>query len=265
MNQKAARVIEHEPTVLVNKAGKQLSAADVAPRKEIATQSGVSDLIAMAINADLDIEKLERLMEMKEREEAKTAFSAFVVAISNFQAHCPKIPKTGTVTDKSGKRIYNYPKLDKILEIIQPHLEANGLCVRTNSEFVDTTVRATCKVSHVGGHTDETTFVIPIEASMAGGANAGQRTASANSFARRYAMMNALNLVGSDEDDDGASDIETITREQAATMRDNLASIDDQAEADFCKWIKYETLEDIPAKLLVKATNAITEQKKARK
>lgn len=260
---------QNEKSVLLDETGKQLSATDVKPlAKATPKTGGVSDLIAMAINADLDIEKLERLMEMKEREENKTAYAAFVVAISRFQAECPTVKKTGTVTDKNGRQLYTYPRFDSIMKTIQPHMEKNGLSVRFNSDISDNQVKICCMVSHVGGHTDESFFSCPIEASMAGGANASQRTASANSFAKRYAMMNALNIAGSDYDDDDAqilgAEPTLITPDQAATLRDEVAAIDGD-EGFFCNWLcKVRSFEDIPERLLDKAQKAVKEQQAAR-
>ena len=227
---------------------------------QIATiESGVNKLIALAIDKDLDIDKLERLLVMKRDEEDRTAYTAFVVAISNFQAKCPTVEKTGTVKDKHGIQLYTYPKFNVIWETVKPHLDENGLSVRFSSDISDGQVKIHCMVSHVGGHTDDSYFSCPIEASMTGGANAAQRTASANSFAKRYAIMNALNIAGDDFDDDGQSldaDIETITPEQAASMRDDISKMKAD-EAYFCSWLKIPTLEDMPVNLLVKAQNAI--------
>jgi len=268
MSTKASKVIEHEESVLVNQDGKQLTAAEVRPIAKAPPQvGGVSDLIAMAINADLDIEKLERLMEMKEREEAKTAYAAFVVAISQFQAECPTVKKTGNVTDKHGKHMYSYPKFDSIMKTIQPHMEKNGLSVRFNSEIADQQVKICCMVSHSGGHTDESFFSCPVESHMTGGANASQRTASANSFAKRYAIMNALNIAGSDYDDDDGQILgeapTAITPEQAAKMRDELTALEGD-EKFFCQWLcKVDSFDDVPEKLLDRAQKAIKERKAA--
>lgn len=249
---------------IVDTTGQQLSRQGPKPLKPVAMETPIDTLIAAAVNQDLDIAKLERLIELRDKEEAKTAFAQYVVAISNFQAQCPNIPKTGQVKDKHGNYLYNYPKMDKIMEIAKPHLEANGLCVRTDTEFIDKTVRATVKVSHIGGHTDETTFVVPIEANMAGGANAAQRTASANSFAKRYGVMNALNLVGSDDDDDGAgtgAEVEYISEATAAGLRDEIEMLGGD-EQFFCTWLGIDSLEQMPVKLHPKARKEIDDQTK---
>jgi len=229
---------------IIDTAGKQLE-RNPAP---MPVADSTNALIAMAINADLDIEKLERLMAMKEREENKTAYAAFVVAISQFQADCPTVKKTGTVTDKNGRGLYTYPKFDSIMKTIQPHMEANSLSVRFNSDISEGQVKICCMVSHSAGHTDESFFSCPIEANMTGGANASQRTASANSFAKRYALMNALNIAGSDYDDDDGQILgkapEVITKEQAASIRDDLTAMDAD-EAYFCNWLKIDALESM--------------------
>jgi len=267
---RTAKAIEREgKSVLVDTGGKQIMSADIQPKKEVVTipqSGGVADLIALAINADLDIEKLERLLEMKEREEAKTAYAAYVVAMSQFQAECPTVKKTGIVTDKHGIEIYTYPRFDSIMKTIQPHMQKNGLSVRFNSDISDGQVRVHCMVSHVGGHTDDSHFACPIETTMAGGANASQRTASANSFAKRYGLMNALNVAGSDYDDDDAQILGAepahITTEQAASLRDKLEALPNGDEAFFCNWLKkgLKSFDDMPESLLDKAQKAIAEQ-----
>ncbi len=275
MNTKTEKVIEHdqaeEKSVLVDNTGKQLSAADVKPLvkpRDHSQLSGTDALIAMALEKDLDMDKLERLFQMKEREEAKTAYAAFVVAISQFQAKCPTVKKTGTVKDKDGKQLYTYPKFDAIMKTIQPHMEKNSLSVRFSSDISDGQVKVCCMVSHSGGHTDESFFSCPVEASMTGGANASQRTASANSFAKRYAVMNALNIAGSDYDDDDAqmlgADPTYIKPEEAAALRDQVAAIDGE-EKFFCNWLcKVDSFDEIPEKLLEKAQKAVKEQQAAR-
>ena len=272
MNNQTTQTKTEEKATILNQDGKQLSKAEVQPRKEIAptTQaSGVSELIAMAINADLDIEKLERLMEMKEREEVKTAYAAFVVAISQFQADCPTVKKTGTVTDKHGKRLYTFPKFDCIMTTIQPHMEKNGLSVRFSSDISDGQVKICCMVSHAAGHTDESFFSCPIEVTMTGGANASQRTASANSFAKRYAIMNALNIAGSDYDDDGQSldkETELIDDKDAIMLREMIEALpgaQDGDEAILCGFLSkgISSFDDLPIELLGKARKSINEQK----
>jgi len=257
-------------SILVDETGTHLTAGDIRPKRDLAEvpqAGGIDDLIAMAINKDLDMDKLDRLLAVKEREENKTAYAAFVVAISQFQAECPTVKKTGVVKNKSGGQIYTYPKFDTIMKTIQPHMQKNGLSVRFNSDISDGKVKVRCMVSHVGGYTDESFFTCPVEASMAGGANASQRTASANAFAKRYAMMNALNIAGSDYDDDdaqllGAPPV-TITPEQAAELRDEVESIEGD-ERFFCNWLcKVDSFDEIPEMQLAKAKKAIAEQKKA--
>ncbi len=53
-------------------------------------------LIAKAIDANISVEGLERLMALRDRLRAEDAEAAFIQALSGFQGDCPIIPKTRT-------------------------------------------------------------------------------------------------------------------------------------------------------------------------
>lgn len=158
-------------------------------------------LIMKAVEAQVPVESLERLLSMREALKAEQAKEQYFQALSGFQADCPTIQKTREVKDKHGRHRYSYASLDDIVKQVSPVLQKYGLSFTTQTEHKDGFVVATCQVHHVAGHSTESTFAAPIdkEAFM----NEAQKAGSAQSFAKRYAFCNALGILTSDHDDDG--------------------------------------------------------------
>ncbi len=164
-------------------------------------------MLANALDRGHDVEKLERLFDLAERYEQKQARAAFAAALSQFQAACPPIveSKLATVTMQSGGAYtYSYADLDIIMRTIRPLLGECGLSVRYDAEVSDDgrRIRSTCYVMHASGHQETTTFVVPVDEAMK--VNDSQKMGSANSYACRYNVVNALGLT-TGEDDDGGS------------------------------------------------------------
>ena len=152
-------------------------------------------ILQAAIEKGIDADQLEKLMTLQERWEANQARKAFDAAMADFQAHCPIIKKT-----READR-YWYAPLDEVLRTIRPHLEATGLSVRFSTETEGPVITAICTVSHRDGHSEVSHFTAPIDEQMR--VNETQKMGSANTYAKRYALMNALNLAAGNEDDDG--------------------------------------------------------------
>ena len=175
------------------------------------------DLMQSAIANNVDAEQLSKLMDLQERYQANEARRAFANAMADFQAKCPTILKT-----RKADR-YTYAPLDTVMRTIRPHLESAGLSVRFSTLLTETTViTAICTVSHRDGHSEVSEFAACVDDKMR--VNETQKIGSANSYAKRYALMNALNLVASDEDDDGmaagAPIVEEATAEQIVEIQD---------------------------------------------
>lgn len=191
-------------------------------------------------NPDFDVAKLEKMMDLQERWEDRKAQQEFNQALANFQAEAPSIIKDGI-----GHRSVTYAPLDTILKTIQPLLTAQGLSVRFSTSMTDTgLLRATCTISHVSGHSEASEITVPVDSDMR--ANATQKMGSANSYAKRYALGNALNLTFIEKDTDGEGLHKTITTDQATVINDLL----DETKANkekFLSWAGVDSVEDIPA------------------
>lgn len=162
-------------------------------------------LLSKALDGDVDVNALEKLMDLQERWEETQAKKSFERALAGFQADCPVVNKANTASlkTKSGAEFqYSYASLDIIMQVIRPILKIHGLSVRFDTaQSSDGGHTTLCKVGHVDGHSETSSFICPIDKEMH--ANDTQKQGSASSYGKRYALCNALNIATGEDDDGG--------------------------------------------------------------
>lgn len=170
---------------------------------ELTVQQTPHELIALGIEKGLDVAALEKLMDLKDRHDAGLARKAFFQAFTEFQSQCPDLRKTKAVNfdGKGGSVSYHYAPLADITRQIGKILKANDLSYRWEIEDDQTTIKVTCLVSHIDGHTEKTTMTASPDVS--GSKNAIQARGSAIEYLKRYTLIGALGLSTADSDIDG--------------------------------------------------------------
>jgi hypothetical protein len=162
-------------------------------------------LLTLAVDKNLDIDKLEKLMAMKERWEAQQAKRAFNIALSAFQKECPDLRKNKTVsfTTKDGRLTeYNYAPLSDIDRQIKSLLNKHGLSKNWKISETEAKIKVTCVIKHIDGHEEEGAEM-ESEADTSGGKNAIQGKGSSIEYMKRYTLIGALGLSTADQDIDG--------------------------------------------------------------
>jgi len=154
-----------------------------------------TDLLAIAVNADADIAKIEKLMELQERWDAKISKGSYYTSMSKFQATCPRIERSNRAHNNK------YARLDTIVDTIKAALRDCGLTFRFEISDSDTGINVTCVITHVDGHSERTTMTAPADTS--GNKNVIQSRASSVTYLQRYTLCAVLGLVANDEDNDG--------------------------------------------------------------
>ena len=168
-------------------------------KTDIVVQSGPMALLELAISKDADIDKLEKLMELKERLDRNEASKAFKRAIVEFQGNKPELRKTKGVFMK-GEYRFSFIPLPKIQKAIDPVLSKADVSYRWEQAENDDRITITCIVSHVDGHEERTSMSSDRDGS--GSKNTIQSIGSAVSYLKRYTLEGALGL-SADEDTDG--------------------------------------------------------------
>jgi hypothetical protein len=161
-------------------------------------------LIMKGIESNIPVESLERLLAMRQTLKEEQAKEAFFNAMANFQADCPVIKKNKKVLQKNSSQVrYSYASLDSIVSQISPFLKKYGLSYMFKSTCQDGAVIQSCEVHHILGHVETSSFSIPIDAD--GYMGDAQKSGSASSFAKRYALTDAFGILTGDQDDDAQS------------------------------------------------------------
>lgn len=160
------------------------------------------NLLALAIKQGIP---LGELVAMNEKWEAKQAKKAFDEAMAKFQTECPVIYKSkdGGKTD-TGMVAYKYCPFEEVVQQVKPLLVKHGFSysLGTDVESKDGWVIATCRVTHSGGHSQESQAKFPLGGKTKVMSDT-QVYAAALTFASRRVFQNCFGIVCASEDMDG--------------------------------------------------------------
>ena len=168
-----------------------------------------------ATDPTCDIDKLERLMAMHERMQARDAEAEFNAAMAAMQSDIPSIAERGAIVVNGQKRS-DYATFEDINDVIKPIMQTHGFAITFKVENVPAGLSVTGILMHRAGHRESTTMLLPLDTS--GSKNAVQAVGSSTSYGKRYVMSALLNLTTRGEDDDGHAAVPTanVTTVQAA-------------------------------------------------
>ncbi|KGU87238.1 ERF family protein [Pseudomonas mediterranea] len=153
-----------------------------------------------AADPSCDIEKMERLLAMHERMQAKTAEQAFNAAMAEMQCEIPTVFEAA-VNLHTGNA---YATLDDITRTLKPIMQRHGFAITFKVENAEKAIKVTGILMHRDGHREETTMTLP--ADIGKGRNEVQAVGSSTTYGKRYVMCALLNITtGESRDDDGQS------------------------------------------------------------
>lgn len=172
--------------------------------QQVSEPTTPAHLLELAVSNNLDVEKLEKLMQLQKAWEADQARKAFFEALNEFQANAPEIRKGKSVafeTKTGGKTEYKYAPLADVVRQIKDTCRECGLSYRWEIQDTKDEIKVTCLVTHTAGHTERTTMTASPDTS--GSKNSIQARGSAIEYLKRYTLIGALGLSTSDTDTDG--------------------------------------------------------------
>jgi hypothetical protein len=154
-----------------------------------------------ASNPDVDIDKMERLLQMQERVLERAAEAAFNADLSQMQNELPVIEENGAIKGRDGRVQSRYARFEDINEAVKPILRQYGFAISFRTAFDGGEVIVTGVLSHRQGHREQSTVKLPADAS--GNKNNVQGWGSSISYGKRYTMNSLLNITSRGEDNDG--------------------------------------------------------------
>lgn len=172
------------------------------PQRTALTTTTPADLLRIAVESNADLDKLERLMVLQDKWEAKEAKRAYDVAFAAFKAEAVMILKGRKVTD-GPLRGKSYAELHDVVNAVTPALSKHGLSSSWKLTMDDRDwMQVTCYLRHVSGHEESVSMGGPPD--VGGAKNAIQARASTKTYLERYTMKAITGLSEQDDDDDGA-------------------------------------------------------------
>lgn len=219
----------------------------LAPPTEIALAPTPGDNLVLmferlATDPRVDVDKLERLIEMQRGIIKANAAAAFNAAYTQMQRDMPAIEERGQIAVKGSVRS-TYAKLEDIAEALRPVLHKHGFAIRHRTEWPESggIIRIVGILSHEQGHSEESVFQAPADRSDF--RTDIQSMGSTVSYGRRYTTLDLLNIVTKQADDDGADnsegarkyanwllDLESVAKEQGYAAL--VAAIKPASDAD---------------------------------
>lgn len=179
---------------------------------QYAIQSGapvaeVRALVEMQIQMDNHkVTMLRAHAELEREARAESAVKQFNEAMAAFKAEGIRVIRSKEIKDgplKGKKHADLFAVVDAATEAMSKHgLSTTWRTIEDEKDWI----KIACRVSHVGGHSEEVAFGGPIDAGP--GRNAMQARKSSVSYLERITMLLALGLAEQDADDDGAGGAE---------------------------------------------------------
>lgn len=240
----------------------ELGRTDVAVREVVQLPAELPDVgkmmeAAMAHGAE-GVEMLEKLVDMQMRLLDRQAESGLVVALAQFQAACPPIPKTKQVryaTTRGTEVDFNYAPLATIQKIVDPILHRFGLSYTFDTrDMGGKSVKIRGRLQHVDGASRTSTVTLPVGGMQD---SAAQRYAGTMTYGKRY-VLSALTGIVIEDDVDGQQpgSPEPIGADELA----ELQALIEESGADvrkFCLYLGVDSLAALPSSRFVEARRSL--------
>jgi len=228
---------------------------------DIVKKESPDALISLALDKGADLDKLEKLLTLKERYEKNEARKAYHVAMTAFKKNPPQITKDKKVAYKEVR--YSHASLSNITKKITTALSEHGLSVSWIPRQNNGSITITCRITHEMGHYEEAEMTGP--ADNTGSKNPIQAIGSTTAYLERYTVLALTGLATDDMDDDGISGgSQFIDEKQKGQIVDYINGYQIN-EDKFLKFMKVESIDKITVGDFPKAIAALEAKRKAKK
>lgn len=210
----------------------------------------IEDMLSAVMKTGItseNIQAVEKIVQLYERMQDRKAEKEFAAAFVTLQAEMPKVQATRPVPNKDGSLRYRFAAFEDLMEQLHEHLQRNGFTVSFSSRVETDRLISTCTLQHTSGHKRSNEFAVRI-GSGPPGATVTQADGAAATYAKRFALTEALNIVVGHMDNDARllGSTEFITDEQAEELERRVA-LSESDKLAFLKFAGAKTYAEIPA------------------
>lgn len=178
------------------------TALELTPRQAITPM----DLIHMAVSEGADLDKLERLLQLKREWEADEAKKAYVAAMAAFKCEPISVIKDKENKQYSSKEVGGskamYTSLGNMVSTVTPFLSKHGLSARWDVDQA-AGIKVTCIMTHAQGHSEQVSMTLPVDTSGAKNPIQGIKSSITYAKATTYESICGLASTDANLDDDG--------------------------------------------------------------
>lgn len=192
-------------------------------------------IIENGITADT-ASTMEKLTDLYLKVEGENARKSFAAAKCAMQAELPRVFAARVIPDNNGNVRSVFAAYEDIMKVVQPMLVKHGFSVSFTSRYDSTgkveRLCVICNLNHIDGHTESNEFAVRV-----GGppkSSDAQADGSTHSYAKRYALCDALNIT-IDKDNDARVEGDYIRAEEAAA----LEAMADEVGADKAAFLRF--------------------------
>ncbi|WP_375702205.1 ERF family protein [Bartonella sp. AA89HNZF] len=205
-------------------------------------QTVMECILNKALDSDVDMDRLERLLELREKEIERQERQNFVRDLSTIQVEYKNIEQNAINTHTKSL----YTTLDKYIDAIKEPLAKHHFALFSrikDQSSNDITVEMTLK--HISGNEISTQGTFPIDAT--GSKNNTQAVGSTISYARRYLLGMLLNVARKEDDTDGITLLAGISSEQMNEIKELIKKTQSE-ESRLLSFIGVKNLKDMSFK-----------------
>jgi len=158
---------------------------------------------ALSQGSDIDLDRMERLMNMQMAWDKENARKAFLDAMAQFRANAPELHKNCRVnfTSAKGTTDYKHADLEEVSIPIGRVMGPLGLSFRFDVKQEGQRIFVTTILQHSGGHSEQLTLNGAPDDS--GNKNSIQAVGSTITYLERYGLLAITGMAVKGQDDDG--------------------------------------------------------------
>ncbi len=219
--------------------------------QELAIQPGADPVLKMIQKVidggvtESNVMALDKLLGVYERLEQRDAEKQFAAAFVRLQAEMPPIAARKEVPNNDKTVRYKFAPYEEIMEVIRPLLLTHGFTVTFSTSYDEHRIIQACTLQHMGGHSRTNSFAARIGRGPPGSSEA-QGDGAASTYAKRFALCNALNIT-IESDSDGAdvrNDGDVISSDKVQYLREQVKEVGYKEES-FLKLAGVESFDAI--------------------